>query len=556
MIADTSVWIAQLQQTDQRPLHLIHADDLPAIRLQALALALGCGWAPPLDSWPRREKAVFFLKIEAAGVPHHRMVATRPTHGLDMTDAPNLDATAGRQRLTIYTVLVGAKELLNDPLAEMSEASRAATDLALDFVCLTDDPALTSPTWRFEPLPPAHLPADKFSRRPKALPHVYFPDTEFSLYIDNTVTLRRLPQASDLATSQPYLLRTFRHPLRNALLPEADAVAFMCYDEVPNICRQLDFYASVTDLEAIAPLTTATVILRSHHDAVVRRFGELWWENLLAFSRRDQLSIDFARQRSGAVVDYWPETLDDNDFVRRYDGPAAVRVRASFDPVRYAWLHRDDPAAVRDPGAHFLAHGGGFDAAYQRPLRLLEYICNRQRSSLGHQVSPRRAMADALQAMLTELRGRSYLLVRVQDATVPRGFEAGELAAATQALGAFMGAGGAAFELDAATVRDATVYTAPAQRFDVLVVLGLAPELLAPVTQKLARLLTPGSGALVLALCSPAALAAVVQAEQLLADVLGAPVRTSLHGSQHDEEQGLVENTVLGFFAEPPAALV
>ncbi len=121
-------------------------------------------------------------------------------------------AEAPRTRLVVFTALVGAKETLANPL-ELLEPG-ATSDLDLDFVCITDQPQLASPVWRMQPIGDRHLMSEKLSRRPKAMPHLYFPDVGHSLYIDNTVRFKRLPQAADLATGQPYLFRAFRHSKR------------------------------------------------------------------------------------------------------------------------------------------------------------------------------------------------------------------------------------------------------------------------------------------------------------------------------------------------------
>ncbi len=454
-----------------------------------------------------------------------------------------------RTRLVVYTALVGPKERLNNPLDGLPAG--ATSDLELDFVCITDNRALHSDVWRFVYLPTSHLPPEKLSRRPKALPHEYLADAEYSLYIDNTVTLRRLPQASDLATAEPYLFRAFRHATRSTLQQEADAVAMLGYDDISTICAQLDFYASRTALDSITPLTTATVLLRSHHAQAVRRFGALWWESLLAFSKRDQLSIDFALQQSGAQIDYLPGATHDSELVHWHGSLDTRRVRASFDARRYAWLHRDDAEALRDPKAHFLQHGHGSDARYQRRLPLLEYICHQQGSSLGALVCPRRGMAAALDALLAPHRSGPcrYLLVRVQGDAGAQSFSADEFAAAVRAIGMLMGSTGKGTLLDLAVddlAASDKVYTAQQQPYDLAIVIGLPGAQLAAATQKLMRLLAPARGALVAALASPTTLPEALRAEQLLGGWAGAAVHTALQGSQHDDVDGGLDNTVVG----------
>ena len=465
-----------------------------------------------------------------------------------------LPAAGPRQKLVVYTVLVGAKESLNDPLEGLP--ANAGTDLDIDWVCLTDHRGLRSPTWRFEFIDDRHLPPEKLSRRPKALPHDYFPAAEYSLYVDNTVTFKRLPQAGDLVHAPgQHLFRAFRHATRHDPEEEATAVACLGYDDVDVICAQMDFIASRRPLTTVTPLTTATVLLRSHQHAAVRRFGRLWWESILAFSKRDQLSIDFARLEAGCSIDHWPGSSDDNPFVHWHGSLSRHRVQASFDAKRYAWQHRDDPAAQRDPRGHYLAHGsttlgGAPDSRYQRTLPVLEYACYKQGSSLGHQVSPRRDMAGALEALLTPLLrdGLRFLIVRVQDTVSPQAFDARELDSATQALRLFMAKGvGTVLDLGADDLLpDGKIYTSDQQPYELVLLLGLPGNRLEAATQKLIRLLSPERGAWVAALSSPVQVTEAARTEQLIETTLGVRATLTLQASRHDEQTLPLHNTVAG----------
>ena len=106
-----------------------------------------------------------------------------------------------RTRLAIYTVLIGDKEQLGNPLSSIESTE---TDLLIDFICFTDNRELQSDVWQFQYIDGSHLPPEKLSRRPKALPHDYLSiNYAASLYVDNIVTIKRLPNSSDLATTEP-----------------------------------------------------------------------------------------------------------------------------------------------------------------------------------------------------------------------------------------------------------------------------------------------------------------------------------------------------------------
>lgn len=452
-------------------------------------------------------------------------------------------------RLVIYTVLIGQKEPLRNPLETLPPD--ATTDLALDFVCLTDDPALTSPVWRFEPLTDRHLPPEKLSRRPKALPHEYFPAHTHSLYIDNTVSFKRLPQAADLAAvgDEAALFRAFRHSTRDTPAQEAAVLATLGYDDVSTLCRQLDFYGRQHALAAITPLTTGTVLLRSHHHPQLRRFGQLWWESILAFSKRDQLSLDYARIESGCPIDYFPGITRDNTFVHWNGSYSQHRIKANFDAKRYAWQHRDDEAARRQPKAHFLASGEEDDTPYLADTSMLDFLCWKHGSSLGSQVSPRRQMADALESLLLPWQqpGRKHLLVRLRGAQGPQAFSDDELEAATQALGVLVSPAGAlnVIDLEADRLREGgDALACPQPAFDVVIVLGAAGPQLEAVIMQLSPLANLAQGRMVVVLTSPAPLAGTAAAQASLARRFQLDVQIGFQASRHDDLRGPLPNTV------------
>lgn len=462
--------------------------------------------------------------------------------------------SAGSEQLTIYTVIIGDKEELGNPLTELS--SFDASDLTLDFVCFTDNRNLKSDIWRFEYIDNGHLPPEKLSRRPKAMPHKYLSDCRYSLYIDNTVGFKRLPNSQDLVTSRPYLFKSFRHATRNRLSEEADAIASLGYDEVSTLCTQLDFYASLRPLETITPLTTCTVMLRSHNHPKIVEFGELWWEEILAFSKRDQMSFDFSAIHTACDVEYFAGTTQNNDMVIWPIHSLKRRVLANFDSTRYSWVHRHDAGALRNPKKHFLAHGTGNGAEYVRPLHLFEYICHRQHSSLGSFVSPRRSVAIALGEALSKFRDQpgNLLIVRVSDGDSPLKVLDEEFNAASSALAMMLNKFKAqTHDLPASDLQQSTVFYANSEvQYDAIVVLGLSANYLAALFDKFARILNPHKGLLTILTTQEADLGVVQDIKsQLNSPQFNVNANVSISSSRHDDLRDPVNNSVICFQWEP-----
>ncbi|QPF73762.1 DUF616 domain-containing protein [Roseateles sp. DAIF2] len=453
-----------------------------------------------------------------------------------------------RQRLVIYTVLTGAKEALGNPLAALPPG--ASSDLQIDWVCFTDNPRLRSEVWQLRDIGAHPLPSEKLSRRPKALPHEYLQDWDYSLYIDNITVFKRLPQAADLASAGPYLFKVFRHASRVNPRQEAAAIVQLGYESAERICGQLDFYAKLGPLEGITPLSTCTVILRQHGHPALQRFGVTWWEQILNFGKRDQMSFDFAVQHSGARLEHLPGLKNDSDLIHNTANIHPGRVHANFDAVRYAWLHRGDAAAQADPRQHYLDHGRHEGRDYAARPELLEFLCHHHGSSLGARIAPRRQVAGALQDLLAPRRERAgrLLLLRIQDEGAPAAYEPAECDAAEAALGAYLPAHrGVKIDIAAAALAAGNlVYEPQDGGFDLVLVLGLPGPLLPRLAGLLGAALKPESGGLLCVLASrPCAAAEVAQLEAALAARLGRPCRAGLQASRHDGLERALPNSLL-----------
>lgn len=460
----------------------------------------------------------------------------------------------GSERLTIYTVIIGDKEELGNPLTELSTFD--SSDLALDFICFTDNHNLKSDVWRFEYIDNGHLPPEKLSRRPKAMPHKYLPDCHYSLYIDNTVGFKRLPNSQDLVTSRPYLFKTFRHSTRNRLSEEADAIASLGYDEVGTLCTQLDFYASLRPLESISPLTTCTVLLRSHNHPKIAKFGETWWEEILAFSKRDQMSFDFSAIHTGCEIEYFDGTTQKNDMVIWPIHTVKRRVLANFDSTRYSWVHRNEPEARNNPKKHFLTHGTGNGAEYSRPLDLFEYICHKQKSSLGSTVSPRRSVALTLGESLAKLRDQSgnLLIVRVINGDSALRILDEEFNPASSAIAMMLNKFKA--QTHDLSVNDlqqsAVIYSNSDVKFDAIVVLGLPANYCAALFDKFARILNPQRGLLAILTTEETDLGTIQNIKnQLDSPPFKVKARVSINSSHHDDLRDPINNSAICFQWEP-----
>jgi hypothetical protein len=201
-------------------------------------------------------------------------------------------------RLVVYTAVLDAKQ----PLHEVPVAAESTAD----FICLTTDPTLRSDTWQVISVDP-RLPTDlvRSERYLKIVGHPALDGYDRSLWVDNAVDLTERPEvfvddwlsAADVAAPVHTFYRT--------LLEEAEASIEHGKDDHLRVFEQLAHY-----LRAWPPAVEAnphwTALLARRRTPEVDAAMTIWWEHVLRFSRRDQISFGVAMAQSGVRLNSLP----------------------------------------------------------------------------------------------------------------------------------------------------------------------------------------------------------------------------------------------------------
>jgi hypothetical protein len=182
----------------------------------------------------------------------------------------------------VYRGLLGGYEELREvPIAHQ-------TDIA--FICITDDPDLKSDTWTIvvqEPRIPADL--TRSSRALKILGHPCLDDYEQTLWLDNTVELKRPPDELFDTWLQDADVAAPSHSFRRSVLGEAEAVIDAGIDDYTRVYEQMTHYLRVFP-QFVEENPHWTGMLARRHGAATSAM-QTWWEHVLRYSRRDQLSF-------------------------------------------------------------------------------------------------------------------------------------------------------------------------------------------------------------------------------------------------------------------------
>jgi len=216
-------------------------------------------------------------------------------------------------KVVVYTAITNRYDRLQDL---DQECVRPARQIAfVDDATRSDTATATAlaRNWEVHAIDGQEHDPNRAAKLHKIRPELFFPDTEYSLWIDGNVSLiypfdmNRLIELFLADTD----LCIGRHYARACIYQEAEACKQRRLDSSERIDQQVARYRREGFPEWYG-LNQAVVILR-RHSARVRAFDELWWQEICQGSRRDQLSFNYVQWKTGLPIGEFPLPIQDNN---------------------------------------------------------------------------------------------------------------------------------------------------------------------------------------------------------------------------------------------------
>lgn len=265
-------------------------------------------------------------------------------------DAPRETIRTGS--IVVYTAITRGYDRLK-------EQPRSATD-GVDFIAFLDRPA-KSMTWQWRAIHAEFGDPARNAKIHKILPHRYFPDALYSMWIDGAVAIRFAHSIEEMI--RLYLadcdLTVFPHKGRTCLYQEASVCMQRQLDDPQVIWQQISRYTR-EGYPPDAGLAECPVVLRRHTPAV-NAFNEAWWDEITSGSKRDQISFPYAARRVGLRYGTLPGVIAQSPLftqqhhalpsrpvrafnrARRYSSSLSAAARATVTSLRVA-LYRRSPS--------------------------------------------------------------------------------------------------------------------------------------------------------------------------------------------------------------------
>lgn len=186
-----------------------------------------------------------------------------------------------KKKLVIYTALFGDYDKLLEPKGEYFDC---------DFVCFTDQSSLRSNIWDIRIVNKTEKNNTLENRKYKFLPHKFFSEYKYSIYIDSNILIRKDPVALCEYYLSESIIALPQHFLRKCIFTEAEE----CYNlgkisriEYENFRTKLNISGFPHDYG----LGENNILIRKFGDSKLDMIMEKWWDLFKKGPQRDQLSL-------------------------------------------------------------------------------------------------------------------------------------------------------------------------------------------------------------------------------------------------------------------------
>lgn len=197
--------------------------------------------------------------------------------------------------IVVYTAITNDKDTLKID-QEWGDA---------DWICFTDGTARSRDdsgigNWTFREAYSEFKCPNRNAKIHKILSHLYFGEYKYSVWIDGSMTLKVPPK--DLVREWIGVadLALYRHPERKSIYEEGKLLWSVPRHRMDNplINEQLEYYKKD---RVGGGLFDCSVLVRRHNKRAVL-FNEIWWAQVCRWTRRDQLSVVYAMEKSKILV--------------------------------------------------------------------------------------------------------------------------------------------------------------------------------------------------------------------------------------------------------------
>lgn len=148
-------------------------------------------------------------------------------------------------------------------------------------------------------IPPDISSPIKRNRYIKMHPHIFFPDYEYSIYVDGNIKIKG--DLSCFIPSKKLGISVFMHPNRDCLFYEGITIVNFRRVTAADVCKQMKRYLN-EGMPLHYGLAAMGIIARKHAEPTCIKIMEEWWNEFNQGAQRDQLSFMYIMWKNGLNI--------------------------------------------------------------------------------------------------------------------------------------------------------------------------------------------------------------------------------------------------------------
>ena len=201
-----------------------------------------------------------------------------------------------KEKLAVYTCITGYYDMLQTPIYCSSD---------LDYICFTNNKDLHSDIWNIKYISDNSLDNIRLARYVKLFPYIFLKEYDTSIWVDGKYQIKADMKEYVTKYEKTKSMLCFPHPERDCIYDEAVVCKYIKKCVVEDVDRQIDKYKNL-NYPVKNGLYETGCIVRNHHDAIVQTIMSDWWDEIVKYSYRDQISFPYILWKH----DYLPDICD------------------------------------------------------------------------------------------------------------------------------------------------------------------------------------------------------------------------------------------------------
>lgn len=195
-------------------------------------------------------------------------------------------------KIVIYTVNTGGYDILRQPLY---------TDNRFKYICFSNDLVETKVgVWEICKFPIVIDNNQQLSRYPKLKPHEVLADFDYSVYMDANLVIAKSAFYDDIfrLINDNITFAGIKNGWRDCLYDEGFRCILSRLDTIPKIIKEMRFIKA-DKFPRHYGMYEANIIFRKHHDKLVVKQSNMWWDMVTNHAKRDQLCFSYTLWKCG-----------------------------------------------------------------------------------------------------------------------------------------------------------------------------------------------------------------------------------------------------------------